>query len=473
MAEDFRIRNQIADCGYRILGKKGEGGYGLVYEVGDRNGSLFAFKYVVPTRFYDQYGLDGLNEIDILSRVNHPYIIHAVKTVTNLDCHITGVSLILPLADRSLFDLVHQPLTVTDTKLPILYKIATAIAFLHRSKILHLDIKSQNIVLQGIKENNPYLIDFGLSIIVDDVSIGKYDPNVLVSLEYRAPEILAGERMYNAPVDIWAFGITMLEVLGGQDIYHGARTDTEFHTTVVNLFSNPNTIPGILRGVRDKYQALCIDLLTRVLQIDPSRRLLAQEICDHPLFDEFRHNVEGTIIIPRIPHDYASDQRDILKLLIHWLQTLYANSQVELLFLAVDLFNRMGSFYKDREPIDRMHLAATCIWMAAKLTTSKLIALDVYTRELNKMVPTIKSDTILQTEIEIIHLSSGLLYVSNLYRSCTIGDELKLSFEYVINSKDSTLYAITDVPQWIIVMKNNTPSPKYQNKNITIVEFLA
>lgn len=120
-----------------------------------------------------------------------------------------------------------------------------------------------------------------------------------------------------------------------------------------------------------------------------------------------------------------------------------------------------------------MHLAATCIWMAAKLTNSKSIQLTAYIYELNKTVPAINPAIILKTEIEIIHLSSGLLYVSNLYKSCTIGDELRLSFEYIINSKDSTLYARTDIPQWITVMKENIPSPQYQDKNITIAELLA
>lgn len=472
---DLKTMQQVEACGYEAIQRKGRGTYGFVYEVGDAQGDLFAFKYILPDPFYQDLGLDSLNEIDVLTRINHPHIIHASKVITAHNCHIDGLAIILPLADRTLFDIIKDPKMTTERNLPILYKLATAVDFLHRAKILHLDIKSTNVVLQGLNENAPYLIDFGLCMSVDNVETGRYDNSTRVTMDHRAPEILAGGRIYNGAVDIWAFGIMMLYLLSGRNIYQvdfTAITDYKLHAIIVNLFSTPTYIENLLVGVREKYRPICLDFFSKVLVIDPSKRLTAREICDHPIFDEFRYDIDGYLVVPPIAHDYANDHRDILKLLLHWAQTVYGKSRAELLFLAVDLYNRVDSFYKNREAIDRMHLAATSLWVASKLTDSKSIPISVYVHELVKMVPGISGTKILDTEIEIIHLLSGVLNVSNLYRICETGDELNLTLQHVILDRDSTLYARTDTNAWLQVMKDLVPNPQMPQKDITINQLI-
>lgn len=469
---DLKTKQQVEACGYEAIQQKGRGAYGFVYEVESLQGDLFAFKYILPDVSYKSYGLDSLNEIDILSRINHPYIIHAATIITAFNCKIDGLAIILPLADRTLYDIIYDHTYTTENKLPILYKLATALEFMHRARILHLDIKSSNVVLQ---ENVPYFIDFGLSMVVDDAATGKYDHSTRVTIDHRAPEILAGGRIYNAAVDVWAFGIMMLYVISGRRIFDtnfSNITDGQFYNVVIDTFKTHDILEKLLVGVSLKYKALCIDFFTNVLQINPSDRLTAKEICDHPLFGEFKSQVDGTLIVPPINNNYTSDQRDILKLMIHWARILYKESRVEMLFLAVDLFNRIANFYKDRTALDRMSLSATCLWMAAKLTNEKLIPINKYTEELIKMVPGITSDSILKDEIEIVHLSSGILNVSNLYASCANGDELKLSFNLIILDRDSTLYSLVDIEKWVEMMKNTIQTPIYKDKNITIAELI-
>lgn len=472
---DLEIVKQVEACGYEAIQRKGRGTYGLVYEVGDAQGDIFAFKYILPNAFYKDFGLDSLNEIDVLTRINHPHIIHASKIVTAHNCEIDGLAIILPLADRTLFDVIKDPRMTTEHKLPIIFKLATALDFLHRAKILHLDIKSTNVVLQDINENIPYFIDFGLCMSVDDIILGKYDNSIRVTMDHRAPEILSGGRIYNGAVDVWAFGIMILYLLSGRNIYNvdfKTINDTKLHNLVINLFSTSTYIEQLLTGVRDEFRSLCVDFLSKILVLDPSKRLTSHEICIHPLFDNFRHIIEGSITVPLIAYDYASDHRDILKLLIHWAQTLYGTSRAELLFLSVDIYNRVSSFYKTRDPIDRMILAATALWVASKLTDVKLIPLNVYVPELTKMVPGINSAKILDTEIEIIHSLSGILYVSDLYRTCENGDQLTLSLQHVILDKDTSLYARTDTAAWLHVMKNMIPNPQMSHKNITINQVI-
>ena len=473
---DLKTMQQVAACGYEPIERKGKGAYGFVYEIGDIHGDLFAFKYILPNENYKNEGFEDLTEIDILTRTHHPNIIHAIRIVTPYSCEIDGVAIILPLAGRTLYDIMLDPRITTDDKLPSLYKLAKALEFLHRSHILHLDIKNTNVVLQG---DVPYLIDFGLSMVVDDVVVGKYDPMIRVTIDHRAPEILAGGRIYNAAVDIWAFGIMMLYTLIQRPIYPVPDfykiTDAELYDIVVKTFSNPETLPRLLDGVRDKYRGLCIDLLSRIFQIDPTQRITAHEISDHALFNEFRHPIDGFLIVPPIGYDYAPDHRDILKVMINWAQVIYPKSRAEVLFLAVDLFARISSFYKNREALDRMILAATCLWDAAKIV-DQTVPLPSYMTELIKIAPIItvdKADKILDTEIEIIHLLSGILNVSTLYSACSTGDELKFNLYDIILNKDSTIYARLDVPTWVRLMRQHIPIHKYRDKNITITELFS
>ncbi len=472
---DFKTIQQIGSCGYEPIERKGRGSYGFVYEVGDSNGHLYAFKYILPDQYYLEIGLDSLNEIDILTRVNHPHIIHAAQILTRNNCAIDGTGIVLPLADKTLYDVTLNPLITTHMKLPIIYELSTALEFMHRSHILHLDIKNTNVVLQ---DNTPYFIDFGLSMIVDNTQIGKSDPLLRVTIDHRPPEILSGSRIYNAAVDIWSFGIMLLQLLTGRGIFNlninfDAITDAQFYQIVLNTFSNPYLIPNALSGIDPRYKYQCIDLLTNILQIDPTRRLTAQQICDHPLFNSVRQPIDGFLTVPPILSDYNSDHRDIIKLILHWARNLYGNERAELLFLTVDLFNRVASYYKNHTAIDRMTLAATCLWMASKLTNSRQILLSKYITDITQMVPGITVDMILGHEISVIYYSSGILNVSQLYQFCENGDELKLSYNEIIINRDSTLYARVDIPNWIITMKRYIPQNSDLTKNITINQLLS
>lgn len=178
-------------------------------------GVIFALKYVRKTEGYQDVGLEELNEIDILSRVHHPHIIHATQILTRRNCQISNLAIVLPLADDTLsgFTAVSRIRnTTTEDKLPILYKLATALEFLHQANILYLDIKTTNVVLRG---DHPYFIDFGTSRVVPDINTGFISTQQLVTINYRAPELFNKIIIYTATADIWSFGIMMLHVLSG------------------------------------------------------------------------------------------------------------------------------------------------------------------------------------------------------------------------------------------------------------------
>src|SRR3989338_2436153 len=179
---------------YKVEGGDGDGESrdGSTYKVETQSGNFLIYKYVMPSSQYSEFGLANIHELDLATRLQHPAIMHAIKVVISSD----RVGYLLPLAERSLVDLIQDQFVTTDVKLPILYKIATGLAFLHQNNILHLNVNPEHIVLQGFGE-------------------GKYQPLLLLddrgrpnSINYQAPEGGMSEK-----VDVWAFGMVMLQLI--------------------------------------------------------------------------------------------------------------------------------------------------------------------------------------------------------------------------------------------------------------------
>lgn len=401
-----------------------DGSYGIV----QINEELYAFKNFTFNEYYRENGLNNLLEIDIMSRLNHPNIMHLVDIVTPQCYNINGIALILPLGDRMLYDLFDNVILTTEHKLPIIYKIADAIKFLHTNGIFNLDIREENIVLRN---GEPLLIGFT-------------------------------NKVKN---DIWDFGVVIARFLISSDLF---RNNEEISLKTIKE----------LHGIRSKYRDNCIDLLSKMLRMDS--QITAEQICKHPLFNSF-DKIESSISEEDMNYDYAKDQRDIIKLIIHWASTIYGNESVEILFLGIDLFNRTNAYYKEKTSINRMTCAATSLWIAGKLVKSGIsdsklinviIKLSEYIKVINLLVPTVTTQDILNMETEIILLLHGALNHNKFYKACFLADELKLTLQHVILAQDSTLYARTDVETWSKLMKESIVTYKYSVKNISINEMI-
>jgi serine/threonine protein kinase len=98
-----------------------------------------------------------------------------------------------------------------------MHQILNGIAFLHSKRVLHRDLKPQNILVNHRGEVK--LADFGLSRLYG-TPIKPYTPKV-VTLWYRAPEILLGCEEYSTGVDIWAAGCIMAELYISQPLFKG------------------------------------------------------------------------------------------------------------------------------------------------------------------------------------------------------------------------------------------------------------
>jgi len=461
-------KQQAATCGYNLRSERGVGTFGVVYEATNNKDEPFAYKYLpFDENTYEKYGMLDLIEIDIMSRVNHPNIMHATHIVTPYNCRINGVAIVMPLAEKSLWDIIKEKVFQnTLERLQIIYSLACGLQFLHANKILHLDIKVLNVMLKGSPaDNNVSWIDFGLASIVDDITVGKISRGQKISLDSRPPEILRGNNTYNAACDVWSFAMLMLYTLSERDIWNvdydkifsgtpEERSQKEIGLAkhIESKLQDNNFMPHTLRHLPDTYRQNAIDLLSQCLHLDPAKRPSLKEICSHQLFKDFKPIGQGSLLeTPILITEYSKDHREILKLMLNWCQEIYANESCEILFMAVDLYNRCIYHFKTRKEEFRMSIAAACLWMADKLIReTRAILLQKYTPFIRKAVATITDKAIRDCELEIIHVLHGILSVNKLYRVCHNLEHLRICFDEIIMSKDSTLYAQVD----IVAMEN-------------------
>uniref|UniRef100_A0A1B0D7E1 cyclin-dependent kinase n=1 Tax=Phlebotomus papatasi TaxID=29031 RepID=A0A1B0D7E1_PHLPP len=168
-------------------------------------------------------------------------------------------------------------------------------------RILHRDLKPQNLLVDT--EGHIKLADFGLARCFN-IPMGSYTHEV-VTLWYRAPEILLGTKFYSTGVDIWSLGCIFAEMIIKRPLFPG---DSEIHQLykIFELLGTPDnsTWPGINqmpeyksifpRWERKSPPAEIIrqnahELLLNLLEYDPNKRIAARSAMQDSYFNDLEH----------------------------------------------------------------------------------------------------------------------------------------------------------------------------------------
>ena len=305
----------------------GEGTYGSVFLARDPTGELVALKKIRKEK-KEGFPITAIREIKILKRVDHVNIVR-LKDVVSSHTYIpssgsdsgvgTGsrqfkegdVFMIFEFCDHDLTGLLESRVTLTLPQLTYyLYSILQGLYYLHRHKIIHRDIKGANILISN--NGAVKIADFGLARIM---TRGGYT-NRVVTLWYRAPELLLGMSEYDAKIDIWAVGCLFAELLcKGAVLFPGNNSDLDQLHRIYEYCGTPDekTWPAVTklkyyaqftpekreRRLRPLFEsrmrsgnygslitAKAIDLLDRMLQLNPAERISAKDALDHDFFYE-------------------------------------------------------------------------------------------------------------------------------------------------------------------------------------------
>jgi len=286
---------------YQKIEKIGEGTYGVVYKARNRlTGGHVALKKIRLEAEDEGIPSTAIREISILKELQHPNIVR-LHDVIHTEKKLT---LVFEFCDE---DLKKHLDAATDgmSELSIksnLFQLLAGVAFCHDRRVLHRDLKPQNLLVN--KDGELKLADFGLARAFW-IPVRSYTHEV-VTLWYRAPDVLMGSRKYSTPVDIWSVGCIFGEMSSGRPLFPGT-SDQDQLLRIFKILGTPNEVewPTVVELPEFKAEwgqnpqprlsldVLCpkldasgLALITEMLQYDPAKRITAKNALKHPYFDD-------------------------------------------------------------------------------------------------------------------------------------------------------------------------------------------
>mmetsp|Transcript_933 Transcript_933/g.1657 ORF Transcript_933/g.1657 Transcript_933/m.1657 type:complete len:299 (-) Transcript_933:47-943(-) len=283
---------------YQKIEKIGEGTYGVVYKAKDRTtGEIIALKKIRLEAEDEGVPSTAIREISLLKELRHPNIV-LLKDVVHSDNKLYLVFEYLDQDLKKYMDSVPNGLPPMLIK-SYLYQILKGIDFCHGHRVLHRDLKPQNLLID--RNGALKLADFGLARAFG-IPVRTYTHEV-VTLWYRAPEILLGSRHYSTPVDMWSIGCIFAEMVTRQPLFPGDSEIDELYRIFRALGTPnediwpgvsqlpdykptfPNWPPQPLNRTVQGMDALALDLLSKMMQYEPSKRISARNALNHPYFN--------------------------------------------------------------------------------------------------------------------------------------------------------------------------------------------
>lgn len=298
---------------FEKLYKIDEGTYGVVYKAKDRaTGDIVALKQVKLLNTREGFPVTALREINVLLSLSHPNIVNVREMVVG-NTH-EKIFMVMDFMEHDLKGLMHamkQPFSASEVK-RIMLDLVDALAYCHEHWVLHRDLKTSNLLMNN--KGMVCICDFGLARKYGD-PLKEYT-NMVVTLWYRAPELLLGDSIYGPALDVWSLGcifaelVLMTPLLPGQGeidqidkIFKLIGTPSERnwpgssqlpHMKKFNFKAQP------FNNLRDKFKAQLgasftsapclsecgLDLLTKMLALDPKQRISAVEALSHDYFKE-------------------------------------------------------------------------------------------------------------------------------------------------------------------------------------------
>ncbi|XP_030440184.2 cyclin-dependent kinase G-2 [Syzygium oleosum] len=295
---------------YERLNKINEGTYGVVYRARDKKtGEIVALKKVKMNKQDSDGGfpLTSLREINILLSLNHPSVV-GVKEVVMGDAD--SIFMVMEYMEHDLKGLMEtrkRPFSTSEVKC-LMLQLLEGVKYLHDNWVLHRDFKTSNLLLNNKGELK--ICDFGLSRQYGS-PLKPYTP-LVVTMWYRAPELLLGAKQYSTAIDMWSIGCIMAEMLASEPLFKGNsevnQLDKIFRTLGTpseKIWPGFSELPGSKANfvkqpynlLRKKFPAASFtgttvlsesgfDLLNRLLTYDPEMRITADEALEHDWFCE-------------------------------------------------------------------------------------------------------------------------------------------------------------------------------------------
>ncbi|ONK76237.1 uncharacterized protein A4U43_C03F25440 [Asparagus officinalis] len=257
---------------YELGNELGRGEFGVTYLCTDRDSrEHLACKSISKKKLRTAVDIEDVRrEVEIMrSMPPHPNIVSLKDTYED----DSAVHLVMELCEGGeLFDRIVARGHYTERAAAVVTgTIVEVVQMCHKHGVMHRDLKPENFLFANKKENAALkAIDFGLSVFFKP---GERFTEIVGSPYYMAPEVL--KRNYGPEVDVWSAGVILYILLCGVPPFW-AETEQGVAQAIIR---------SVIDFKRDPWPRVsdnAKDLVKRMLDPDPKRRLTAQEVLDHP-----------------------------------------------------------------------------------------------------------------------------------------------------------------------------------------------
>ncbi|KAK4185584.1 putative meiotic mRNA stability protein kinase [Podospora australis] len=225
---------------YKVIGFISSGTYGRVYKALGRHGQVgeFAIKKFKPDKEGEQITYTGISqsavrEMALCSELNHPNVIKLIEIILEDKC----IFMVFEYAEHDLLQIIHHHTQQNRHPIPpntiksIMFQLLNGCQYLHTNWVLHRDLKPANIMVTSSGEVK--IGDLGLARLFYKPLHSLFSGDkVVVTIWYRAPELLLGSRHYTPAVDMWAVGCIFAELLSLRPIFKGEEAKMDSKKTV-------------------------------------------------------------------------------------------------------------------------------------------------------------------------------------------------------------------------------------------------
>ncbi|KAF7258925.1 hypothetical protein EG68_03337 [Paragonimus skrjabini miyazakii] len=332
---------------YEIQKRLGKGAYGIVWRgINKKTGGTVALKKIFDAFRNQTDAQRTFREITFLQEfAGHPNIIKLLNVIRAENDK--DIYLVFEFMESDLHNCIKKKTILKDVhKKYIFYQLLKAVKFIHSANVIHRDLKPSNVLLDS--DCLVKLCDFGLTrslggnVTANRASVEYFaepamdgvDPELteyVATRWYRAPEILLASNRYTKYVDMWSLGCILAEMLIGKPLFPGTSTINQIER-IVSVVSRPSRqditclhsdygISVLERALQKPSTSLeslfpadvdkcALDMVKKLLQLNPVKRLTVEEALEHPYVQRFR-DPEKEIVMYHAVTPPLSDDRQL------------------------------------------------------------------------------------------------------------------------------------------------------------------
>ena len=272
--DDIFFEAEIRIGPFKLLDPIGKGKFATVFlGIHEETKEKVAIKKIKKS----ELNTDNLlsKEINIQKILFHPYLVK-MYCVIEKDENIYIITEYCSKGDIFNYIIEHEKFNESQS-CKYFQQILSSLEYLHKNNICHRDIKPENILLD--EYDNVKLSDFGLS--------KKFEKNELLNTAcgsplYAAPEMLLGKPYKGTNIDVWSLGVSLYIMVCGDfpfDVEDGNDQKALIYKIIQGKYIIPDFVSPLLK-----------DLIQRILEIDPDKRITIDEIKEHKWVNNFGFN---------------------------------------------------------------------------------------------------------------------------------------------------------------------------------------